>query len=89
MSFEQFRKATASAAERHNSEQQRRMARARKEWNRYETRMRALGLHPLSRMEIDDWQHQLVSAGREIPETFGDTPGMRAAYALQSPEPTQ
>lgn len=50
---------------------------------RYEKAAAALKLYPLTRSEIQDRHKQLRAMDKQIEITHGDTPGMRAAYAMQ------
>lgn len=80
MTFLEFLKTAARLAREGIAEDQRRMVKARKEWTRYTTRMGALGLHPLSRAEIEDRQRELASMLVAISTVYVDGPRMRALY---------
>lgn len=59
-----------------------RYAKARMLCAGYAREMSAIGLHPLTRMEIADRFSELDRMERDIPETYGDTPAMRGAWEL-------
>lgn len=68
-------------------EEKAKMQRALGYFNIYAGLMRALGLHPLTRTEIDDRSRELFTMERDVLETHGDGPAMRAAYTMHHREP--
>lgn len=60
-----------------------RMEKARNAWSRYNVAMRDLGLHALSQIEIEDRWRELQRMARDVPQQYGNTPMMRAAYAMR------
>jgi hypothetical protein len=61
-------------------EQQKKMAKLRAALIRYEAAAAALGLHPLTRNEIQDRTRQLEGMAATVEETHGDSVAMRCAY---------
>lgn len=71
-----------AAAKAHLTHEDRRMRKARKEWDRYVLRMRALGLHPLNLGEILDRQCELSTMRTRLPDEYSDTEQMRAIWSF-------
>lgn len=62
--------------------EQKRMAKARQLWARYDAAMRDLGLHPLVLNELVDRQKELEGMLANIEQTHGDTEGQRAIFRV-------
>lgn len=86
MAFSDFIREAQRQQRNYIRAERRRMAKAAKHWARYREAMRVLGSHPLTGEEITDRKRQLDRMAETIQETHGDSPGMRAIFAIQHPE---
>lgn len=71
---------------RYIAEERKRIAKLRKAFQRYEAAAAAIGLHALTRREIEERQDQLHTMQARIGETHGDTPAQRALWDARQNE---
>ena len=83
MTYEEFLANNKREQLRYITEEDARMKKAAKLWQKYDAAMKTLGLHPLTGFEIDQRQRQLRRMRTDTPRTHGaDTEGNRAVFTL-------
>jgi Tat protein secretion system quality control protein TatD with DNase activity len=83
MTYPQYRAYCLKEQRKANREDQARMKEALKLWQRYSGAMLAIGLHPLTREEIEDRIRELHRQGKSI-ASGGSEFSMKAAYTLHT-----
>ena len=83
MTYEEFLANNKREQLRYITEEDARMKKAAKLWQKYDAAMKTLGLHPLTGFEIDQRQRQLRRMRADTLRTHGaDTEGNRAVFTL-------
>lgn len=88
MTYEQFIIQSKAGQRQYIADERERYEQLMKLWRAYETAAsRELNLHALDCSKIEARFDQLRGMEARVDETHGDSPGMRAIYAMQLPPP--
>lgn len=86
MTYKEFIRDAQKRQRAYVASETRRFIKARAAMRKYAATMAALGLHPLTRREIDDRFAELESMLAGVAFDLGDSPAMRAAFEMREGE---